>query len=141
MGSDNLTMNADLHQWNDLYFLSGKELLFKQFVNLFKDMKHDYNTRQPARFFCGEPPGSACDDSVDKYTTWAFPKLSGPRNDLVLDMLGQDPVPHARRAAAATPAPTWPWPCTRCAASAATTSPRRSGRSTPRAATSASTTG
>jgi phosphatidylserine/phosphatidylglycerophosphate/cardiolipin synthase-like enzyme len=89
VGSDNLTMNADLHQWNDLYFLSGNEILFKQFVNLFKDMKHDYNTRQPAKFFCGEPPGSACDDSVDKYTTWAFPKLSGPRNDLVLDMLGK----------------------------------------------------
>jgi phosphatidylserine/phosphatidylglycerophosphate/cardiolipin synthase-like enzyme len=87
VGSDNLTMNADLHQWNDLYFLSGKVILFKQFVNLFKDMKHDYSTRQPAKFFCGEPPGTGCDDSVDKYTTWALPKLSSPTNDLVLDML------------------------------------------------------
>jgi phosphatidylserine/phosphatidylglycerophosphate/cardiolipin synthase-like enzyme len=89
VGSDNLTMNADLHQWNDLYFLSGNELLFKQFVNLFKDMKHDYSRRQPARFFCGEPPGTSCNDSVDKYTTWAFPKVSGPHHDLVLDMLNK----------------------------------------------------
>jgi phosphatidylserine/phosphatidylglycerophosphate/cardiolipin synthase-like enzyme len=89
VGSDNLTMNADLHQWNDLYFLSGHEILFKQFVNLFKDMKHDYSKRQPAKFFCGEPPGTGCDDSVDKYTTWALPKLSSPSNDLVLDMLNK----------------------------------------------------
>jgi phosphatidylserine/phosphatidylglycerophosphate/cardiolipin synthase-like enzyme len=89
VGSDNLTMNADLHQWNDLYFLSGNDILFKQFVNLFKDMKHDYSKRQPAKFFCGQPPGVGCDDSVDKYTTWAFPKLSGPSNDLVLDTLNK----------------------------------------------------
>jgi phosphatidylserine/phosphatidylglycerophosphate/cardiolipin synthase-like enzyme len=88
VGSANMTMNADLHQWNDLYFLHGDEELFKQYVNLFSDMKHDYAKRQEARFFCGTPAnGQACDDSVDKYTTWAFPKLSGPKNDLVLDML------------------------------------------------------
>ena len=39
--------------------------------------------------FCGTPLGPVCDDSVDKYTVWAFPKQSGPRNDLVLDMLGR----------------------------------------------------
>ena len=87
VGSANMTLNADLHQWNDLYFLSGNQPLFRQFMSLFKDMKHDYSTRQPARFFCGTPVGATCDDSVDKYTAWAFPKLSGPHNDLVLDML------------------------------------------------------
>jgi phosphatidylserine/phosphatidylglycerophosphate/cardiolipin synthase-like enzyme len=87
IGSANLTLNADIHQWNDLYFMSGNEPLFKQFIALFKDMKHDYSTRQPARFFCGTPVDRTCDDSVDKYTAWAFPKPSGPKNDLVLDML------------------------------------------------------
>ena len=31
--------------------------------------------------------GAACDDSVDKYTTWIFPKTSTPQDDVVLDML------------------------------------------------------
>ncbi len=90
IGSANMTLNAVLHQWNDLYFMSGNEQLFAQFTNLFSDMKHDYSKRRPARFFCGTPAnGATCDDSVDKYTTWAFPKLSGPKNDLVLDMLNK----------------------------------------------------
>ena len=50
-------------------------------------MKHDYNTKQPPIRFCGTPVGAACDDSVDKYTTWIFPKTSTPQNDVVLDML------------------------------------------------------
>jgi len=90
VGSANMMLNADLHQWNDLYFMSGDHDLFAQFTDLFKDMKHDYSTRQKARFFCGTPAnGTTCDDSVDKYTVWAFPKLSGPKNDLVLDMLNK----------------------------------------------------
>jgi len=54
---------------------------------VFKDMKHDYNTKQPPIRFCGIPVGAACDDSVDKYTTWIFPKTSTPQDDVVLDML------------------------------------------------------
>ena len=89
-GSANLTLNADIHQWNDLYFTSGDHELFRQFVSLFNDMRVDHDTRQPPRFFCGTPTnGVACDDSVDKHTVWAFPKPSGPRNDLVLDLLGK----------------------------------------------------
>ena len=84
-----MMLNADLHQWNDLYFMSGDHALFQQFMGLFKDMKHDHRKRQPARFFCGTPVGQSCDDSVDKYTAWALPKLSGPKNDLVLDMLNK----------------------------------------------------
>ncbi len=88
IGSANMMLNADLHQWNDLYFMSGNHQLFNQFARLFKDMKHDYGKRQKARFFCGTPAnGKGCDDAVDKYTAWALPKLSGPKNDLVLDML------------------------------------------------------
>ena len=87
VGSANMTLNADRHQWNDLHFSDGNHVLFRQFVSLFNDMKKDYDTRRPARFFCGTPRGAACDDAVDKHTVWAFPKPAGPRNDLVIDML------------------------------------------------------
>ncbi len=87
VGSHNLTRNADIHQWNDLYFMSGEHEIFRQFVGLFNDMKNDYNTRQDPLFFCGVPIGPVCDDSVDKHTVWAFPRVSGPKNDLVIDTL------------------------------------------------------
>ena len=87
VGSHNLTRNADIHQWNDLYFMSGEHEIFRQFVDLFNDMKVDYNTRQDPLFFCGVPLGAVCDDSVDKHTVWAFPRVSGPKNDLVIDTL------------------------------------------------------
>jgi len=86
-GSANMTRNADIHQWNDLYFMSGEHEIFRQFVDLFNDMKNDYNTRQDPLFFCGVPTGAVCDDSVDKHTVWAFPRVSGPKNDLVIDTL------------------------------------------------------
>jgi phosphatidylserine/phosphatidylglycerophosphate/cardiolipin synthase-like enzyme len=90
VGSANMTLNADIHQWNDLYFTSGDHELFRQFVSLFNDMREDHDTRRPPVLFCGTPAnGVACDDSVDKHTVWAFPKPSGPRNDLVLDLLGK----------------------------------------------------
>jgi phosphatidylserine/phosphatidylglycerophosphate/cardiolipin synthase-like enzyme len=87
VGSANMTRNADIHQWNDLYFMSGDHEIFRQFVYLFNDMKNDYNSRQDPLFFCGTPTGPVCDDSVDKHTVWAFPRVSGPKNDLVLDTL------------------------------------------------------
>ena len=89
IGSVNLTRNAIYHQWNDGYFMSGNEPLFDQYVSVFKDMKKDYNTKQPPIRFCGTPKGAACDDSVDKYTTWIFPKTSTQQSDLVLDMLNK----------------------------------------------------
>jgi len=89
VGSVNLTLNAARHQWNDAYFMSGNEPLFKQFVSTFKDMKKDYSTTQPAMHFCGVPTGSFCDDSVDKYTNWVFPKKSTRQSDLVLNMLNK----------------------------------------------------
>jgi hypothetical protein len=90
VGSANMMLNADIHQWNDLYFTSGDHELFRQFVRLFNDMRTDHDTRQPPQFFCGTPAnGVTCDDSVDKHTVWAWPKPSGPKNDLVLDLLGK----------------------------------------------------
>ena len=89
VGSANMTLNADLHQWNDLYFMEGNHELFRQFVSLFNDMRNDYDTRQPPLAFCGTPLGAVCDDSVDKYTAVAFPRVSSPKDDLVLTMLSR----------------------------------------------------
>jgi hypothetical protein len=87
IGSANMMLNAVRHQWNDLYFSSGDHELFRQFVNLFNNMKKDFDRRRPPRHFCGTPSAADCDDAVDKHTVWAFPRTSGPTNDLVIDML------------------------------------------------------
>jgi len=89
VGSHNLTMNADRHQWNDAFFMDGDKPLYKQFTKTFNDMKKDYHTTQPPMHFCGVPVGSSCDDSVDKYTNWVFPKKSTKSDDLVLKMLAK----------------------------------------------------
>ena len=137
----NFTRNADAHQWNDIYFMSGDEALFKQFVATFKDMKKDYSKTQPAMHFCGVPEGASCDDSVDKYTNWVFPKRSTRPDDLVLNMLGKIQCLTPDGSGGQTRTKLALSTCTRCAATAATTSPRRSGRSSRRAATSGSATG
>ena len=89
VGSHNFTMNADRHQWNDIFFFKARKSLYRQFVKTFNDMKRDYSRTQPAMHFCGNPQGSFCDDSVDKYTNWVFPKKSTPKSDLVLNMLNK----------------------------------------------------
>jgi len=89
LGSHNFTMNADRHQWNDIFFFQAKKDLYREFVKTFNDMKKDYSKTQPSLHFCGTPTGSFCDDSVDKYTNWVFPKKSTPQSDLVLNMLNK----------------------------------------------------
>ena len=89
IGSHNFTLNADRHQWNDAYFMSGNKVLFDQFTGVFKDMKKDYSKTRPAMHFCGVPTGEFCDDSVDQYTNWVFPKRSTKRSDIVLNMLNK----------------------------------------------------
>jgi hypothetical protein len=90
-GSANLTMNADRHQWNDLYLMDGNKPLFDQYVALFDDMKKDYETAQPPfPTFCGIPKnGVSCDDAVDSGTTVTFPRSVGPRNDPIVSILNR----------------------------------------------------
>ena len=87
VGSANMMLNADIHQWNDLFVTAGKRRLFNQYVALFNDMKHDYRHNQPSYMFCGRPQGSHCDDAVDKFTTRVFPRHSSRKRDVVLNML------------------------------------------------------
>lgn len=89
VGSHNFTRNAAVHQWNDMYFMKGNAELFDQFVDVFNDMKKDYSKRQKPMYFCAVPQGAQCDDSVDKYTNWVFPKRSTRQDDLVLNMLNK----------------------------------------------------
>ena len=88
-GSANLTMNAARHQWNDLFLMDGDKELFKQYVFLFDDMKKDYEKQQhPLPTFCGIPTnGVSCDDSVDFGNTVTFPRLVGPKNDPIVQIL------------------------------------------------------
>ena len=87
VGSANMMLNADIHQWNDLFVTAGKRRLFNQYVALFNDMKHDYRRNQPSYMFCGRPKGRHCDDSVDRFTTRVFPRRSSRKRDVVLTML------------------------------------------------------
>jgi len=87
VGSANMMLNADIHQWNDLFVTAGKQRLFDQYVGLFNDMRHDYRRNQPSFRFCGRPKGAHCDDAVDRFTTRVFPKRSTRRHDVVLTML------------------------------------------------------
>jgi phosphatidylserine/phosphatidylglycerophosphate/cardiolipin synthase-like enzyme len=88
-GSANMTMNAARHQWNDLYLMDGNEALFDQYVDLFNDMKRDYEKQQPPLpTFCGLPAnGVSCDDAVDFGTTVTFPRYLGPGNDPIISIL------------------------------------------------------
>ena len=88
-GSANMTLNAARHQWNDLYLMDGDKPLFAQYVALFDDMKKDYEKMQPPfPPFCGIPAnGVTCDDAVDFGTTVTFPKLVGPKNDPIIQIL------------------------------------------------------
>jgi phosphatidylserine/phosphatidylglycerophosphate/cardiolipin synthase-like enzyme len=89
VGSHNLTMNAARHQWNDLYLMDGDEALFDNYLYLFDDMKKDYEKQQPPLpTFCGVPAnGQSCDDAVDRGTTVTFPRLVGPGNDPIVQIL------------------------------------------------------
>ncbi len=88
-GSANLTMNAARHQWNDLFLMDGNEALFDQYINLFNDLKKDYEKQQPPLpTFCGIPAnGVSCDDAVDFGTTVTFPRYLGPGNDPIIQIL------------------------------------------------------
>jgi phosphatidylserine/phosphatidylglycerophosphate/cardiolipin synthase-like enzyme len=90
-GSANMTMNAARHQWNDLYLMDGNKELFQQYVALFDDMKKDYEVAQPPLpTFCGIPAnGVSCDDAVDFGTTVTFPRLVGPKNDPIIQILNR----------------------------------------------------
>ena len=122
--------------------MSGNKPLFNQFVSAVQGheegLQHASSRRSAS---AATPPRQRLRRLGRQVHDLDLPQDVGPQQRPGARHAGQDPVPHARRRAAARPAPTSRCPCTRCAATAATTSPRRSGRSGPRAATSASSYG
>ena len=87
VGSVNFTLNAVKWQWNDLMTIKGRTELFRDYVDLFNDMRRDYRTNQPYYTFCGKAPGNACHPTTDTSYTRVFPRKSSARNDAVLNML------------------------------------------------------
>jgi HKD family nuclease len=87
LGSVNFTMNAVKWQWNDLLTEKNRPGLFKDFVSLFNDMRHDYKRNQPYYTFCGKPKGERCFANRDWMFTRVFPRSSSPTNDAVLNLL------------------------------------------------------
>ncbi len=103
VGSANFTLNAVKWQWNDMFSIREQHRMFDQYVALFNDMRHDYSTNRPHYEFCGELPGESCDWKTDQFHTWVFPKVVGPGNDPVMDILDavkcswKDEDGHSRR--------------------------------------------
>lgn len=85
-GSTNFTLNAVKWQWNDLLTRHGNQVLFWDFVRLFNDMRRDYAHNRPYYIFCGKAE-KICHPNEDYAVGRVFPRLSGPRSDVVLNML------------------------------------------------------
>ena len=85
LGSANMTLNAVRWQWNDLWTGRNQDVLFDHFVNLFDDMRKDYDVRQPSYEFCNAGP--VCDTTIDKLHNWVFPRISTPADDTITHIL------------------------------------------------------
>lgn len=86
LGSHNMTNNAVRWQWNDLYTVAGKALLYKEYRLLFRDMKKDWDKRRATYTFCRE--GRACPQGdAHRFHTVVFPRYTTKQNDAVMDIL------------------------------------------------------
>jgi HKD family nuclease len=80
LGSANMTLNAVKWQWNDLWTTTDNKTLFDNFVALFKDMKVDYDVRQPTYEFCGDRGTSmatGCTFDNGHLYNRVFPRVGG----------------------------------------------------------------
>ena len=77
--------------------MSGNEALFKQFTAHLQGHEEGLQHQAAADVLLRHAGGRACDDSVDKYTNWVFPKRSTPAGRRGAEDAQQDPVPHAGR--------------------------------------------
>ncbi len=76
------------HQWNDIYFIHGNEGAVQAVRRRLQGHEEGLQQDAAARgTSAGSRPAPACDDSVDKYTNWVFPKKSTKQSDVVLNML------------------------------------------------------
>ncbi|GAA2125475.1 phospholipase D-like domain-containing protein [Nocardioides bigeumensis] len=85
LGSHNMTLNAVRWQWNDLWTGREQPVLYQYFVDLFNDMRKDYDVRQPPYEFCDTSP--VCDLATNKHYNWVFPKVSTQADDVIMQIL------------------------------------------------------
>jgi phosphatidylserine/phosphatidylglycerophosphate/cardiolipin synthase-like enzyme len=86
LGSYNMTLNAVRWQWNDLWTTVGKKTLYDQFIELFNDMRPDWDKRRPSYGFCAN--GRVCPaGDMEKYFNIVFPRYTTPATDVVMGIL------------------------------------------------------
>ena len=86
LGSYNMTLNAVRWQWNDLWTTVGKATLYDQYIDLFNDMRPDWDKRRATYAFCEAGLNCPAGDQ-QKYYNIVFPRYTTPSNDAVLDIL------------------------------------------------------
>lgn len=86
LGSFNMTLNAVRWQWNDLWTTVGKKTLYNEFVQLFNDMRPDWDKRRASYVFCENGRDCPAGDQ-QKYFNVVFPRHTTPGKDVVLDIL------------------------------------------------------
>ena len=79
IGSANLTSNAILHQWNDLWVRNGNDDLYRAAVNVFQQMKADKRARPMYQVF-------NVDHRSYQLQALPFPRVT-PKNDPIMKIL------------------------------------------------------
>lgn len=87
LGSQNFTLNALKHQWNDLLSMTEQGVMFDHMVDVFNDMRHDYSTNQPYETFCAKVQHKLCSPTKSTKFLRVFPRKSNAKNDAVLKIL------------------------------------------------------
>lgn len=81
IGSANLTSNAVLHQWNDMWVRNGNTKLYKTAVEVFRQMKRDKRARPMYQLF-------NIDEHRYQLQALPFPDVR-PKNDPIMKILGR----------------------------------------------------
>lgn len=88
-GSANLTMNAVRWQWNDLYTVAERPVLYQQFRKLFNDMRPDWNVRRATYEFCDDANQNCKPRDQAPFLVTVFPRFSTKKDDAILDILNK----------------------------------------------------
>ena len=70
VGSANLTQSQISLAWNDMYTMIGNKTIFKAYVDVFNEMKHDKRIKNPYRQV-----------TAGRFTTYLFPKPGASREE------------------------------------------------------------
>jgi phosphatidylserine/phosphatidylglycerophosphate/cardiolipin synthase-like enzyme len=86
-GSVNLTTNALIHQWNDLYVVNGHQKTYDKFLKTFEEMKRDKPIKRPHRVYNIKP----------RYQLQVFPVMNADKkSDPMMGILNKVKCKGAR---------------------------------------------